>query len=257
MNKSRKTKLLSTGAIFGAIVISVGTLAMSKKLRNNKLRKRLVHEKYFTGKIRKFGTLYLDDKKQKKPVDFLGFEDIPEYMGQKIEIRDTDKNDKNKLSWIEINNNDKKLLICDRNILKQISWDELNEQGLIFGKVVLIDCKKYILRLLTGDDENKDYTLNEWDRYIVNIENIIDLPICADYDKDNNSKEEESVEKLNGDNNNLWNWYKFSSITQNECLRNQKCIIVRGFYSAIYSNQSDKDLKYETVGYRPVLELIE
>jgi len=256
MNKSKKTRLLGTGTIFGAIVISVGTLAMRKKLRNNKLQKLLACEKYFTGNIRKIGTLYLDDKKQKKPVDFLGFEDIPEYMGQKIQIRDTDKNDQNKLSWIEINDNDKKLLICDRNILKQISWDELNEQGLIFGKVVIIDCKKYILRLLTGCDENKDYTLNEWDRYIVNIDNIVDLPICTDYDKDNNSKEEDSVENLNGDNNNLWNWYKFSSITQNECSRNQKYII-RGFYSAIYSNQSDKDLKYETVGYRPVLELIE
>ena len=257
MNKGKKSKLIGTGAIFGTMAVLGGALAIGKKIRKNKIQKLLESEKYSTGNTRKFGTLYLDNEKQKRPVDFLGFQDVPVYAGQKIEIRDTNKSDESKLSWIEINDNDKKLLVCDRNILKEVSWNELNEQNLIFGKVVIIEGKKYILRLLTGYSEKKDNKLNEWDRYIANVDNIVDLPIDTDYDIDNTSKEDNEEEINKEDSNNLWHWYNFSSFTQNEYSKNHKFSITRGFYSATYSNQSDKELKYETVGYRPVLELIE
>lgn len=252
MNKIKKTKLIGTGAIFGTIAVLGGILAIGKKLRNNKIQKLLENEKYSTGNIRKFGTLYLDNERQRQPVDFLEFKDISTYVGQKIEIRDTDKNDKNKLSWIEINENDKRLLVCDRNVLKEVSWNDLNEQNLIFGKVVIIDGEKYILRLLTGYSEKKDQKSNEWDRYIVNVDNIIGLPVYIDDCEIDNGTQQD-----NKDSNNLWHWCNFSSFTQSECSKSQKLCIIRGFYSTKYSNQSDKDLKYETVGYRPVLELIE
>ncbi len=250
MNRIKRNKLIGNGVIFGTVVALGGIIAIGKKIRNNKIQKLLESEKYCTGEIRKFGTLYLDNEKQKKPVDFLGFEDIPSYLGQKIQIRDTDKNDENKLSWVEINDNDKKLLICDRNILKEVSWNELNDQNLIFGKVVILEEKKYILRLLTGYNVDNGYISNEWDKYIVNIDKILDLPISTDYDKDNSLKEDDE------ENNSLWNWHNFSSLTHNEHLKDQKFCIIRGFYSTKYSNQSNKSLKYETVGYRPVLELI-
>lgn len=184
------------------------------------------------------------------------FKDILQYNGQKIEIRDTDRNEENKLFWVEINDNGKKLLISDRNILKGISWNELNDQNLIFGKVVVIEGNKYILRLLTGYSDKKNYKANEWDKYIANLNKINELPQSNEYDSDTNSKED-SEKKFNGDNNRLWHWYKFSSFTQSEGARSQKFCIIRGFYSTIYSSQSIKELKYETVGYRPVLELIE
>lgn len=256
MDINKKTKLIGTGAIFGTMAIVGSTIAINKKLRSRKIQKLLDSKKYSTGKIRKFGTLYLNDERQILPNDLTEFQDIPIYKGQKIEIRDTDKSDENKLSWVEINDNNKKLLICDRNILKEVSWEELNEQNLVFGKVVIIEGKQYLLRLLTGCSENSDYKHNEWDKYIVNINNIEGLPKCSDDDIVDNI-ELDDEEKLYGDSNNLWHWYNFSSITQSEYSRNLKFCIIRGFYSTTYSDQSSKTLKCETVGYRPVLELIE
>lgn len=256
MDINKKTKLIGTGAIVGTMAIVGGTIAISKKLKSNKIQNLLKNKQYSTGSIRKFGTLYLDDEKQKLPNDLMEFQDIPIYKGQKIEIRDTDKNDENKLSWIEVNDNNKKLLICDRNILKAISWDNLNEQNLAFGKVVVIEEKKYLLRLLTGYSESNDYKNNEWDKYIVNFNNLSGLPKCTDYDIANNV-ELDNEEKLYGDSNNLWHWYNFSSLTQSEYSKNQKSCVIRGFYSTMYSDQLGKNIKDETVGYRPVLELIE
>ena len=256
MGKNKKTKLIGTGTILGTMAVLGGALAITKKIRSNKIQKLLESENYSTGNTRKFGTLYLDNEKQKRPVDCIEFKDIPVYIGQKIEIKDTNKSDENQLLWIEINDNDKRLLVCDRNILKDVSWDELNDQNLIFGKVVIIEGKKYILRLLTGYTEKKDNDLNEWDKYIVNVDNIVELPISIDYDIDNISMVD-IEDEINKDNNNLWHWYNFSSFTQSEDPKIQKNCITRGFYSTTYFNQFHKELKDETVGYRPVLELME
>lgn len=256
MNKGKKT-IIGTGVIFGTMAAISSVIAVSKKLKKNKEQSFLESIEYTTGKVRNFGTLYLDNEKQKRPKDFIEFKDIPEYKGQKIKINDTDKNEEYMLTWVEVNDDNKKLLICDRNILKGMSWNELNDQNLIFGKVVIIEGKKYILRLLTGYSEKKNYKANEWDKYIVNTDKIDSLPICKECDMSNSTKQQDEKQKLNGDSNKLWNWYNFSSFTQSEGLRREKFCIIRGFYSITYSNQSIKDLKYETVGYRPVLELIE
>jgi len=250
MSKCKKNKLIGAGGILGSIAVIGSVLVIGKKLKNNRIQKRLEDEEYSTGNTRFFGTLYLDDEKEKRPVDFQDFKDVPVYTGQKIEIRDTDKNHKNKLSWIEINDNNKKLLICDRNLLKEVTWNELNEQNLVFGKVVIIDGKKYILRLLTGVNEKLGAKINEWDKYVVNVDNIVGIPVSADYETDYNLKDDE-------DNDNLWHWYNFASYTQSEGSKGKKICITRGFSFVEDSNESDKDLKYETVGYRPVLELIE
>ncbi|OOM79563.1 hypothetical protein CLPUN_15110 [Clostridium puniceum] len=250
MSKGKKIKLINASKILGTIAVVGGFLAIGKKIKNNRVQKSLENEEYSTGNTRFFGTLYLDDGKEKTPVDFQDFKDIPVYTGQKIEIRDTDKNHKNKLSWIEINDNNKKLLICDRNILKEVTWNELNQQNLIFGRVVIIDGKKYILRLLTGSNEKQDGKVNEWDKYVVNVDNIVGLPVSADYETDYNSKDDEN-------NDNLWHWYNFASYTQSEGSKGKKLCVTRGFSFVEDSNESDKDLKYETVGYRPVLELLE
>jgi hypothetical protein len=250
MSQGKKSKLISIGKIIGGIALAGGVLAIGKKIKNNRTQKLLENEEYTTGNTRFFGTLYLDEEKQKRPVDFQDFNDVPVYAGQKINIRDTDKNHKNKLSWIEINDNNKKLLICDRNILKEVSWNELNEQNLVFGKVIIIDGKKYILRLLIGVNEKQEFKVNEWDKYIVNVDNIVGLPVSADYETDYNLKDDE-------DNDNLWHWYNFASYTQSECSKGKKLCVTRGFSFVEDSSESDKDLKYETVGYRPVLELLE
>ncbi|MCE5221336.1 MAG: hypothetical protein LLF98_08775 [Clostridium sp.] len=111
---------------------------------------------------------------------YIYYDDVYEYIGEKIEIKNSDKSDENKLYWIEINYNIKKLLICDRNILKGVSWDELNNQNLVFGKVVIIDGQKYILRLLKVGDKKKDEVDNEWNRYIVNENQILGIPLSTE-----------------------------------------------------------------------------
>lgn len=258
MDKNKKFKLIGAGLGVGtmAALSSVLAVVAHRKFKENKSQTFLENKEYVTGNIRNFGTLYLGEEKVKKPVDFFEFSDIPEYNGQKIEIRDGERNNEDNLSWVEINDDGKKLLICDRNIIKGISWNELNEQNLIFGKVVIIEDKKYILRLLSGYSEKKNYKANEWDKYVVNAGKINGIPKSSVFDLDTNSKQD-SNEKLNGENNKLWHWYKFSSFTQSEGLRSEKFCIIRGFYSTIYSSQSIKDLRYETIGYRPVLELVE
>lgn len=255
MNNKKKNTLIGTGAIFAAIAL-VGGAIIDRKRKNNKNieEKVLKNDTYETGRVRKFGTLYLSGIKQKCPVDFMNYEDIYEYMGEKIEIRDSDKDDANKLSWVEINDNNKKLLICDRNILTGVSWEELNNQNLVFGKVIILEGKRYMLRLLKGGNTKKDTLDNEWNRYIVNEEELSDLPISTEYDKSNKVKNN-SIDKINGENNNLWHWYEICSLTQNT--KNNKSCIIRGFYSNTYFNDVKKEVSYKTVGYRPVLELLD
>lgn len=253
MDKRKRSTLIGTGAIFAAIAV-VGGALIDKKRKNNKIKAQIVcDDSYETGRIRKFGTLYLNGIKQKCPVDFENYEDVYEYMGERIEIKDSDKDDMNKLSWIEINDNNKKLLICDRNILTGISWDELNNQNLVFGKVIMIEGKKYMLRLLKGGDTKKDSSDNEWDRYIINKDEHSSLPISTKDDRSNKVKN--SIDKIKGANNNLWHWYKLCSFTQNT--KGKKSCIIRGFYSNTYFSDVKKEVSYKTIGYRPVLELIE
>lgn len=251
MNK--KKTLIGTGTIFAALAVLGGTLLKRKITKNKQAQEVLKNDTYETGNIRKLGTLYLNATKQKSPTDLAKYDDVYEYMGEKIEIKNSDKSDENKLSWVEINDNDKKLLICDRNILKGVSWDELNNQNLVFGKVVIIDGQKYILRLLKGGDKKKDDLDNEWNRYIINEDQLLGLPLSTESDKSekiNNS----NLDKINGENNSLWHWIDICSLTQN--LKREKSCIIRGFYSNTYINDVKKEVSYKTVGYRPVLEVI-
>lgn len=254
MNKNKKNTLIGTGTLFAALAVLGGTILERKLRKNKQVQEVLKNDSYETGTVRKLGTLYINGAKQKCPTDLVGYNDIYEYMGEKIEIKDSDKNDGNKLSWIEINDNDKKLLICDRNILKGISWDELNNQNLVFGKVVIIDGQKYMLRLLKGGDKKKDDVDNEWNKYIVNQDEISGLPLSTEYDKSDKNKKN-SLDRLNGKNNTLWHWVDICSLTQN--VKREKSCIIRGFYSNTYFNDVKKEVSYKTVGYRPVLEAID
>ena len=254
MNKNKKNTLIGAGTIFAGLAVVGGTV-LNRKLRKNKQAKEILkNDNYETGSIRKFGALYLNGGKQKCPTDLINYDDIYEYMGEKIEIKNSDKVIENNLSWVEINENNKKLLICDRNILKGISWDELNNQNLVFGKVVIIDGQKYILRLLKGGDKKKDDVDNEWNRYIVNEDKILGLPLSSESDKTDKISNN-GLDKLNGENNSLWHWVDICSLTQN--IKREKSCIIRGFYSNTYINEVKKEVSYKTVGYRPVLEAID
>lgn len=72
--------------------------------------------------------------------------------GQSICFADGDT-----LSWVVING----LLIADRPVLVNISWDHLNDQKLVFGKQVTINGLQFSCRLLRVGAE--ECVPNEWD----------------------------------------------------------------------------------------------
>lgn len=254
MNKGNKNKVL--GASLAALAALGGTVVLKNKLKKIKKLNELEDSLYVNGRVRKLGTLYLNNIKQYISSDSQSSEDIISYEGGLIEIRDSEKNDNNKISWIEVNEDDKKLLICNSNLIKNISWNELNNQNLVYGKVIKLGGKKYLLRLLTGFVNDFKQDFSEWDKYILNVNEINGLPISTEDDKNNMIKEEHE-EKSVSENNSLWKWRNCCSFTQSEYGKNDKFCIIRGLYSITYNNYCDKDITYDTVGYRPVLELIE
>ena len=242
MNKNNKNKIV--GVSLAAIGALGGAFILKNKWKKIKLNNELEDSVFVNGRVRKLGSIYLNSIK----LEIGNAEDIASYNGGLIEIKDSEKNDDNKISWIEVNDNGKKLLICDRNLIKEISWNELNAQNLAYGKVVKLGGKKYLLRLLTGSINEANNELSEWDKYILNVNELEGLPISTDDDKSNTVKED-SEGKENGKSNLLWHWCDCCTFTQSEYGKNNKFCIIRGMYSTTYNNYCDKDITYETVGY--------
>lgn len=72
------------------------------------------------------GTLYLDDIPQQNPQDPVLDGDIPEYLsGSAIKLGDSDNDTNKQLHFIKAGN----ILIADRNILTNMTWDTLYAQG--------------------------------------------------------------------------------------------------------------------------------
>ena len=168
--------------------------------------------------------------------------------------------DANKLQWVKIKDGDKTLLICDRVILVNVSWDDLKAQGFITGKTVTIDGAKYKCRVLTGGSNrrNNDYyaggtpSNNEWDRFITREEVISGLPAPVSSDLDTN----QNATDLNGAHNSLWNWYYVYSWCQETWAENASYRAHRGYNSARYWSYRTASGRYPYLGFRPVLEVL-
>lgn len=253
MKKVSKNKVI--GASIAAFAALGGTFVLKNKLKKIKQLKEIESSIYLNGRIRKLGTLYLNNIKQNIPTDAQDPEGIINYEGGVIEIRNSEKND-SKISWVEINEDNKKLLICSQNLIKNISWNDLNNQNLAYGKVIKLEGKKYLLRLLSGSVDDFGEKFSEWDKYILNADEIEGIPLSTDDDK-NNTIKESGNDKVESESNALWNWRTCCSFTQSEYGKDNKFCIIRGLYSTAYNNYCDKDITYDTVAYRPVLELIE
>lgn len=174
---------------------------------------------------------------------------------------DTPAAEANQLQWHKIQDGDKTLLICDRVILVNCSWNDLNSQGYITGKEVTIDGAKYKCRVLTGGTgprSSNDYysggtpTNNEWDRFITREEVITGLPapVSSDLDSTQNATD------LNSTHNQFWNWYYVYSWCQETYSGNSSYRALRGFESARYWNYSGATNQYAYLGFRPVLEVL-
>ena len=174
---------------------------------------------------------------------------------------DTPAAEANQLQWHKIQDGDKTLLICDRVILVNCSWNDLNSQGYITGKEVTIDGAKYKCRVLTGGTgprSSNDYysggtpTNNEWDRFITREEVITGLPapVSSDLDSTQNATD------LNSTHNQFWNWYYVYSWCQETYSGNSSYRADRGFYSARRWGYDFATYQYASVGFRPVLEVL-
>ena len=172
----------------------------------------------------------------------------------------TPSDDANKLQWVKIKDGDKTLLICDRVILVNVSWDDLNGQGYVTGKIVTIDGAKYKCRLLTGGSNyrNGDYyaggspTNNEWDRFITREEVISGLPapVSSDLDTNQNSTD------FNSAHNKFWNWFYVYSWCQETYSGNASRRALRGFGSARRYSWTTSSIRSANYGFRPVLEIL-
>ena len=188
--------------------------------------------------------------------------DIPSMSGSMANYTfgDTPSADANKLQWVKIKDGDKTLLICDRVILVNVSWDDLNGQGYVTGKTVTIDGAKYKCRLLTGGSNRRNGdsyaggtpTNNEWDRFITREEVISGLPapVSSDLDSSTNSTD------LNSAHNKFWNWFYVYSWCQETYAEGASHRAYRGYDSARYWNNYSSGYRYVTVGFRPVLEIL-
>jgi hypothetical protein len=174
---------------------------------------------------------------------------------------DTPAAEANQLQWHKIQDGDKTLLICDRVILVNCSWNDLNSQGYITGKEVTIDGAKYKCRVLTGGTgprSSNDYysggtpTNNEWDRFITREEVITGLPapVSSDLDSTQNATD------LNSTHNQFWNWYYVYSWCQETYSGNSSCRANRGCNSARFWNYYYATYQNAYLGFRPVLEVL-
>jgi len=144
-----------------------------------------------------------------------------EYTGGNFAIGNTVKG--KEVSWVNVNG----LLVADHVVCIDISWDNLNQQGLIFGKIVTIDGIPYFCRSLkVGSTEGIP---NEWD-------NILDAT---------------------GEDDSLWHWENVFFWGQ----ETSKYGTSRPVNKACRSNLSARCWSYDlasgrdpALGFRPALE---
>ena len=197
-----------------------------------------------------------------EPISGVGVGDIPKMSGSMANytIGDTPSAAANRLQWHKIKDGDKTLLICDRNILAFVSWNDLNGQGYITGKTVTIDGAKYKCRILTGGSEPREGdsyaggspTNNEWDRFIANEEAISGLPVPVSSDLDTTS----NATDKNSTHNQFWNWFGVYSWCQEVGSINASACADRGYQSPRRWVGTIATTRSTPVGFRPVLEVL-
>ncbi|MGG3872502.1 glycine-rich protein [Brevibacillus laterosporus] len=178
-------------------------------------------------------------------------------------IGDTDATLDNQLHWHKIIDGSKTLLICDRVILADITWNDLNSDNRIFGKTITIDGRQFKLRVLNagnyfrqyygnGDwNDGGDPTDNEWDRFITNEDAISGIPSPVKSDLDDLPLS--STDKYSS-HNIFWNWMGIYSWGQEEAFNGGNAC--RGNHSARFWRNGFSNSRYDDYGWRPVLEVL-
>ena len=82
------------------------------------------------GTVMSFGSLYMDNEPLIIPQSPTDLGDIPDYIpGASLHIGETDLAAAKQMRLIKCGN----IFISDRNLLKRVSWEDLDRNGLVFG----------------------------------------------------------------------------------------------------------------------------
>lgn len=102
--------------------------------------------------IRRIGSVYFDDKPV-SPGSPLG--------RHQFAIGDTRLG--KEIRWVK----DGSLLVADHCVCTDVSWEQLNQMGLVYGTKVIIDGKTFLCRCLTAGRSMADP--NEWDTCLASM----------------------------------------------------------------------------------------
>lgn len=160
--------------------------------------------------IIKLGSLFLDGR----PVE-TGMQYVP---SQTIEVGEMTPS--KEIGWVAVNG----LLIADQCLLTNVSWDDLDVQGLVFGKEVTVQGLRFKIRLLKVG--SKEDVPNEWDAALDAV----------------------------GEDDTLWHWDHKFFWGQEPVSGSVSYRAIRGYDSARYWNISNATYSYPGVGFRPALE---
>ena len=160
--------------------------------------------------IIKLGSLFLDGR----PVE-TGMQYVP---SQTIEVGEMTPS--KEIGWVAVNG----LLIADQCLLTNVSWDDLDVQGLVFGKEVTVQGLRFKLRLLKVG--SKEDVPNEWDAALDAV----------------------------GEDDTLWHWDHKFFWGQEPVSGSVSHRAIRGYTSARHWGWSDSSSRHALLGFRPALE---
>lgn len=160
--------------------------------------------------IIKLGSLFLDGR----PVE-TGMQYVP---SQTIEVGEMTPS--KEIGWVAVNG----LLIADQCLLTNVSWDDLDVQGLVFGKEVTVQGLRFKIRLLKVG--SKEDVPNEWDAALDAV----------------------------GEDDTLWHWDHKFFWGQEPVSGSVSHRAIRGYTSARHWGWSDSSARIAVLGFRPALE---
>lgn len=160
--------------------------------------------------IIKLGSLFLDGR----PVE-TGMQYVP---SQTIEVGEMTPS--KEIGWVAVNG----LLIADQCLLTNVSWDDLDVQGLVFGKEVTVQGLRFKIRLLKVG--SKEDVPNEWDAALDAV----------------------------GEDDTLWHWDHKFFWGQEPVSGSVSHRAIRGYNSARYWTWDRSSRRYAYLGFRPALE---
>lgn len=160
--------------------------------------------------IIKLGSLFLDGR----PVE-TGMQYVP---SQTIEVGEMTPS--KEIGWVAVNG----LLIADQCLLTNVSWDDLDVQGLVFGKEVTVQGLRFKIRLLKVG--SKEDVPNEWDAALDAV----------------------------GEDDTLWHWDHKFFWGQEPVSGSVSHRAIRGYTSARFYDWNTSSHRDANYGFRPALE---